>query len=375
MVFYTGSGAESTFNSSPKGSYQKERQDFDDGANALWSLYGKEAETHDEARIQILAADLDGIPTFVCILLCSSQTRTYSGILRQAGLFSAVLTSFLVQSIQNLQDNPMEKVAYFQQQSVAMLAQISQQIASSTPQVPIASTPPPYPVFRPSDSDIRVNIYWLVSLVCSLSAALLAILIQQWVRSYMQVFQQHDHPLKRARFRQFLFEGSKGMRKLAKQITRLIHISLFLFFLGLCDSMLNTNTTVGVMTIVPICLCGILYLYSITTRLKDLQSPYKALFSRSMLFLIHTCQKFVDDRQWRWPMTIGVLIQKLRGPFRDLQWRQPRAIEVLIQSYQRRFRNRKPRTAKNFEAYREEVVREEKERKNRDVRAVRMVGR
>ena len=312
-----------------KGLYQHERWDFDDGVNALWSLYGKEAKTYDEARIQILGADMDGIPTFVCILLHSSQTRTHSGEFRQTGLFSAVLTSFLVQSIQNLQDDPMKKVAYYQQQSVAMLAQISQQIASITitPQVPIASTPPTYPAFRPSNSDIRVNIYWFLGLVCSLSAALIAILIQQWVRSYMQVFQQYDHPLKRARFRQFFSESSKGMRKLAKQVPRLIHISLFLFFLGLCDSMLNTNTTVGITTIVPICLCGIFYLYSGMTHLKDLQSPYKTLITRPMLFLIQTYQKLVGDR--------------------------------------------KTCTAKNFEAYQEEVVMEEKERKNRDVRAIR----
>ena len=187
----------------------------------------------------------------------------------------------------------------------------------------------------------------------------------------MQVFQQYDHPLKRARFRQFFFEGSKGMRKLAKQIPRLIHVSLFLFFSGLCDYILNINTTVGVTAIVPICLCGIFYMYSVTTHLKDLQSPYKTLFSRPMLFLIQTYQKFLGDRKWRQPTTIEVLIQKHQGLFRDLQWRRPRAIEVLIQSYQRRFRGRNPRTAKNFEAYREEVVMEEKERKNRDVRAIR----
>jgi hypothetical protein len=166
------SSAAGTADFSSKGPYQPEtvRRDFDDGANALWSLYGKEAKTHDEARIQRLAADMDGIPTF-------------------AGLFAGVLTSFLVQSIQNLQVNPVEQSAYYQQQSVAILAQISQQIASITPQVPIAFAPPlPYPAFRPSSSDIRVNSYWVIGLICSLSAALIAILIQQWVRSYMQVF-------------------------------------------------------------------------------------------------------------------------------------------------------------------------------------------
>ena len=45
----------------------KERRDFDDGANALWSLYGKEAKTHDEARFSSLAKDMDGILLFVSV--------------------------------------------------------------------------------------------------------------------------------------------------------------------------------------------------------------------------------------------------------------------------------------------------------------------
>jgi hypothetical protein len=251
-----------------------------------------------------------------------------------------------------------QQSAYFQQQSVAVLAQISQQIASISlqvsvpPEVPQVSTPttvppstvpstvqqvsilstspPPYPAFQPSSSDIRVNAFWLIALVCSLSAALLAILIQQWVRSYMQVFQQYDHPLKRARFRQFFFEGANGMRKLAKQVPRLIHVSLFLFFVGLCDFMLNTNTTVGVTTIVPICLCGTIYLYIVMIHLTDRRSPYKTLISHPIFFLIQTCQQLFGDRKWR---TLKAL--------------------------------------KTFEAYREALVMDEKERKKRDVRAVR----
>ncbi len=62
---------------SSKGSFRatshkerRESRDFDDGANALWSHYGKEAKTHDEARFERLAADMDGIPTFVRVYYC-----------------------------------------------------------------------------------------------------------------------------------------------------------------------------------------------------------------------------------------------------------------------------------------------------------------
>jgi hypothetical protein len=278
---------------------EKERRDFDDGANALWSLCGREAKTYDEARIQSLAADMDGIPTFVRILPCSSQAPTHLGVFRQAGLFSAVLTSFLVQSIQNLQANPVERSAYYQQQSVAMLAQISQQI-SATP-------PPPYPTFRPSSSDIRVNIYWSIGLVCSLLAGILAILVRQWARSYMQAFQRYDHPLKKARFRQFFFEGTKGIRNLAEVVPRLIELSLFLFFLGFGDSMISTNKVVGVATVVSIGFCGSFYLYSASEHIWNPQSPYQTvqtLISRPTFTLMQKFRRhYFDDRFRRNPGT------------------------------------------------------------------------
>jgi hypothetical protein len=39
--------------------------DFDDSANALWTLYGKEAKSNDEAGVQTLKDDMDGVLIFV----------------------------------------------------------------------------------------------------------------------------------------------------------------------------------------------------------------------------------------------------------------------------------------------------------------------
>ncbi|KAI9431467.1 hypothetical protein H4582DRAFT_1787868, partial [Lactarius indigo] len=149
-------------------------------------------------------------------------------------LFAGVITSFLVDSLQDLQPDPAQQSVYYQQQSVAMLAQISQQIASIAPQVSISSTPPPpYPAFKASHTAVQVNIMWLSGLVLSLCAALLAIFIQQWVRSYMEALQEYDHPLKRARFRQFFFDGAQSTLLMAKIVSFLIRFSLLLFFIGL----------------------------------------------------------------------------------------------------------------------------------------------
>ena len=58
--------------------------DFDGSANALWSLYGNEAKSHDQAQIQTLKDDMDGVlifvrPHFVRAYNRLSQADTFTG--------------------------------------------------------------------------------------------------------------------------------------------------------------------------------------------------------------------------------------------------------------------------------------------------------
>jgi hypothetical protein len=185
-------------------------------------------------------------------------------------------------SKENLQVNPQDEMVYYLRQHSAILSQISQQLSSIAPQVSIPSTPPPpFPEFNPSPSDIRINVFWFMSLIFSLLAALLAILVQQWVRDYMHVFQRYSDPLKSARLRQYLYEGSEGwyMPVVAEAVPGLLHFSLFLFFAGLVDSLLRINTTVGLSTVVPIGITGLLYLFTIFAPILYPQSPYQNSFS------------------------------------------------------------------------------------------------
>ncbi|KAH9958709.1 hypothetical protein BC827DRAFT_1135838, partial [Russula dissimulans] len=233
--------------------------DFDSSANTLWTLFRNEAKSYDEARIQTLKDDMDGVLIF-------------------AGLFSAALTAFIIDSKNKLKVDPADQMVYYLQQNVAILAQISHQISSIAPQIVIPSSPPPpYPAFITSSSDVRVNVFWFMALVFSLSAALLAILVQQWVRDYMHVFQRYSDPLKSARLRQYLHEGSEKwyMPVVAEAVPGLLHVSLFLFFVGLGDFVLNINATVGLSTIVPIGICGLLYIIAIFAPVIYPQSPYQ----------------------------------------------------------------------------------------------------
>ena len=116
-----------------------------------------------------------------------------------------------------------------------------------------------------------------MSIVFSLLAAFLAILVQQWVRNYMHVFQRYGDPLKSARLRQYLYEGCEGwyMPMVAEAVPGVLHISRFLFFAGLCDSLRNINTNVALSTIVPIGISSLLYILITFVPIIYPQSPYQ----------------------------------------------------------------------------------------------------
>ena len=206
----------------------------------------------------------------------------------QAGLFSAALTAFVVDSKQDLKANPSDETVYYLRQHSTILSQISVQLSVLAPQVSIPSTPPPhFPAFNPLSSDVHVNVFWFMALVFSLLAALLAILVQQWVRDYMHVFQRYGGPLKSARLRQYLYEGCERwyMLKVAEVVPGFLHVSLFLFFTGLAESLLNTNTKVALSTILPIGISGLLYILMTFVPTIYPQSPYRNSFSGIFWYL------------------------------------------------------------------------------------------
>jgi hypothetical protein len=183
----------------------------------------------------------------------------------QAGLFSAALTAFVIDSKQDLKPSLADEAVYYLRQHSTILSQISVQLSSIAPQVTIPSTPPPpFPPFSPLTSDIRVNVFWFMALAFSLLAALLAILIQQWVRKYMHVFQRYGDPLKSSRLRQYLYEGCEGwyMPKVAEAVPGFLHVSLFLFFAGLGDSLLISTQKSALSAIVPIGVSSLLYIFT-----------------------------------------------------------------------------------------------------------------
>ena len=87
--------------------------------------------------------------------------------------------------------------------------------------------------FSPPKYALWVNSLWFLSLVISLTCALLATLLQQWARHYIEITQPRYSPDKRARIRAFFSEGVERLHLpwAVEALPGLLHLSLFLFFI------------------------------------------------------------------------------------------------------------------------------------------------
>ena len=88
------------------------------------------------------------------------------------------------------------------------------------------------------------------------------------------------------------------MPMVAEAVPGFLHLSLFLFFAGLGDSLLNINTKVALGTIIPIGVSGLLYVFTIFAPIVYLQSPYQNSFSGIFWYLYQKLhgRRFKDRR-------------------------------------------------------------------------------
>ena len=157
-------------------------------------------------------------------------------------------------SIQDLQQDPQDTSNFY-------LANIYQ--ATISPNSSSISTYPPLspPPFSPPSHAVWVNALWFMSLVISLTCALLATLLQQWARRYLKITQPRYKPHKRARIRAFFAEGveKRLLPWTVDALPTLLHISLFLFFAGLVVFLCNVNLTIFKSVLSWVSLCAALY--------------------------------------------------------------------------------------------------------------------
>ena len=122
------------------------------------------------------------------------------------------------------------------------------------------------------------------------------------------------------------------MRIVAEVVPGLLQVSLFLFFVGLCDFVLNINTKVGVSTTTPIALAGLLYVLTTVTPVINMQWPYRNSFSGLLWYAI---QKYKDrgrkgaSKSASSDMAEGQ-VQRAMAATKDREGRDERAIRWLV---------------------------------------------
>ncbi|KAH9056260.1 hypothetical protein EDB87DRAFT_1760522 [Lactarius vividus] len=123
-----------------------------------------------------------------------------------------------------------------------------------------------------------VNSLWFLSLIISLTCALLAILSQQWARRYFITVRQRDAPYNQARVREFLADGihNSGIALLVDAMWASHQLSFVLFTLGLLIYFFGTDDSIPTFVIILIWsifwIC--LYLWVSITGIFRKNSPY-----------------------------------------------------------------------------------------------------
>ncbi|KAL0578068.1 hypothetical protein V5O48_003930 [Marasmius crinis-equi] len=166
--------------------------------------------------------------------------RDIDALLVFAGLFSAVVTTFVVDTYHDLSPDSQDQIVNLLEKLVAN----SQQ----SPATPDLET------FTPEQTSIRVNIFFFLSLITSLSGALLAILCKQWLQEYIRDYPPHVGDKQRLATRQSRYLGLHEWRVpgLVAFIPLFLEVATVLFFVGLVDLLWSIHHTVAIIMMVPI---------------------------------------------------------------------------------------------------------------------------
>ncbi|KAG6811432.1 hypothetical protein H0H92_007393 [Tricholoma furcatifolium] len=237
----------------------------DEQAQDFWSVYVTEAEKYDTDIMETWKADMDSTLIF-------------------AGLFSAMVTAFLLDSCKRL-ENPGISAQELLSQILAVQI-VSASLNTSVIQLPTAL---PTTTSEQSASATLINVLWFLSLTFSLAAALYATLVQKWIRDYLQRIRQTNQPQSRATIRGILFSGSVKwkLNDVVEMIPTLLHLSVFLFFAGLCAFLWSVSVSTASAVVAVIISSTILYGIATMAPLVDNFAPYQTPLSSLLWHVIH----------------------------------------------------------------------------------------
>ncbi|KAJ3475917.1 hypothetical protein NLI96_g11512 [Meripilus lineatus] len=197
-----------------------------------------------------------------------------------AGLYSAILTAFVVEAYKLLQRDSSDA-------SLQVLIQISQQLGSFavTPGFANATYVPlslPSGPFIPARSSVWLNGLWFVALILSLATASLGMLVKQWLREYLNL--PDVKPEAQRRIQLFRVRGLRKYRvsEIAAFLPLLLQTSLILFFAGLVLFTRSIHTAIGWVITGFVVAWGTFLVITTTLPWFLASCPYKTPFLKSI---------------------------------------------------------------------------------------------
>jgi len=171
---------------------------------------------------------------------------------------------------------------------VFLLGQVSQQLSGLANSTYVQ--PQQYPSSPPNVFVIWINIVWLLSLMFSTTSALLASLTQQWANRYTQLPQIPIVSSERARVRSFLFLGTQkyAMHGAVEMAPTLLHLSVFLFNIGLVMFFFAISKKVAITPRVFFGTLAVVYLILTILPCLDHDCPYHTPISSVPWYFWHT---------------------------------------------------------------------------------------
>ncbi|TFK67432.1 hypothetical protein BDN72DRAFT_888879 [Pluteus cervinus] len=224
--------------------------------------------------------------------ICKAWKDEIDKLLIFAGLFSATVTAFAIESYQWLED-PRDTNTDL----LAQLVMLQQNIGTSSISSPSnSSAAVALPPFSPSQSAIRINIFWFLSLILALGSVLIGILCLQWLREYQRPVSMSSKDSLICR--QIRYDGLTAWKvpSIISFLPLILQLSLVLFFAGVFDLLWNRDQIVGIVVAMPIALATLFLIITtilptaqnlIFTVSKDCPPPAQCPYKSPQSWLFH----------------------------------------------------------------------------------------
>ncbi|KAN0118943.1 hypothetical protein V8E52_004715 [Russula decolorans] len=236
-----------------------------DNDSEMWNMYLNEVNDEDKRITDAWKEDANSIVTFT-------------------GLFSAIVGAFIIEFYKNLSSDSGG-------QTVALLQQISLQLPNSPNSANSNTANQPS---SPGTAMVWVNALWLISLVLSLTCALIATLLQQWARRYIETPKSSNVQRHRARVRSLLLVGTKLYKipLIVGMLPTLLHLSVYLFLTGLVITFHTIHKKVAIAVDVAVGVSALAYLALSILPCVDVRCPYRTPISQLLWYPCHAFLSF-----------------------------------------------------------------------------------